>query len=234
MSRRVLAVDTATEACSVALAVDGEIRERFEIAGREHTARLLPMVHGLLGEAGVTFAQLDAIACGIGPGSFAGVRIGVGFVKGLALALDRPVIPVTSLATLAAGAAASADAVVAAIDARLEEVYAGIYAIESGAPRALAAEQVCAPAELRATLPPRWIGVGSGWQTHGAALTAALGTPVAIDGAALPHAADLLRLALPELEAGRMISADALLPMYLRDRVALNLEEQALARQRRT
>ena len=96
-----LAVDTATEACSVALWVDGAVREHFEPMQREHTQRLLPMLQALLAEAGTTVARLDGLACGIGPGSFAGLRIGLGVVKGLALARDLPVAGVSSLAMLA-------------------------------------------------------------------------------------------------------------------------------------
>src|SRR3546814_9528921 len=85
----ILALDTATEACSAALQLGDQVIARFEVAGRGHTQKLVPMVRGLLAEAGIAFAQLDAYVCGVGPGSFAGVRIGVSFVKGLALAHER-------------------------------------------------------------------------------------------------------------------------------------------------
>src|SRR3546814_5034000 len=98
----ILALDTATEACSAALQLGDQVIARFEVAGRGHTQKLVPMVRGLLAEAGIAFAQLDAYVCGVGPGSFAGVRIGVSFVKGLALAHERPVVAVSSLAMLAA------------------------------------------------------------------------------------------------------------------------------------
>ena len=101
---KLLALDTATEACSVALWLDGRIEQRYEAVGRGHSQRLPQMLQELLVDCGVAAGQLDGIACGIGPGSFAGVRIGVGFAKGLALGLDRPVLPVTSLAMLAQGA----------------------------------------------------------------------------------------------------------------------------------
>jgi len=104
MTLRLLAIDTATEACSAALWIDGAIVERHEVVGRTHTERLLPLVQALLADAGLRPAQLDGLIAGIGPGSFAGVRIGVGLVKGMALGLDRPVVGITSLAMLAQAA----------------------------------------------------------------------------------------------------------------------------------
>ena len=231
---RILAIDTATEACSVALSIDGVISERYEVAGREHTQKLMPQVASLLADAGVNFSQLDGIACGIGPGSFAGLRIGVGYVKGLALALDRPVFGVSSLAMLALRALreTGAERALAAIDARMGEVYFCAYraSAEAGVV-ALAAPQVCAPSKVPAQDSARYVATGSGWATHAPALLSVIGvTPVAIHADALPQASDALRLALPELAAGRGISADALVPLYLRDKVALNLAEQAALR----
>ena len=101
---KIFALDTATEACSVALWLDGETVERFEIAGRDHTQRLPAMAKALMADAGLAWSQLDGLVCGIGPGSFAGVRIGVAYTQGLALAHGQPVVGVSSLAMLAAGA----------------------------------------------------------------------------------------------------------------------------------
>lgn len=230
---KLLALDTATEACSVALSVDGRIVERFETAGRSHTERLMPMLQDLMAEAGLAFAQLDGIACGIGPGSFAGVRIGVGFVKGLALALDRPVVGVSSLPALALRAMrGGAPQVLTAIDARMNEVYWGVYrAGADGLPQALAPDQVCAPDQVPAVAAGDWTAVGSGWGAYPDALRAAAGAaPLQVVADALPHAEDILRLAQPLFAAGQAISADALLPAYLRNKVALTLVEQAALR----
>lgn len=224
----ILALDTATEACSAALWQDGQVLARFHHAGRSHTELMLPMVHGLMADAGCAFTQLDGIACGIGPGSFAGVRIGVGFVKGLALALDVPVAGVSSLAMLAQGAINhGAQQVLAVIDARITEVYLGAYTRSaSGLAALLAPEQVCKP-ETASAAPGDWAAVGSGWATYADALKQSLQlSPLSIDGAALPRAEDALRLALPLFQAGLGISADVLLPNYLRDKVALTLTEQ--------
>ena len=230
----ILAIDTATEACSAALWLRGEIRERFEVTGREHTQKLMPQVAALMAEAGIAFAQLDGIACGIGPGSFAGVRIGVGYVKGLALALDRPVAGVSSLAMLALRGMREhhATQVLAAIDARMNEVYFGAYrATADGSVEALAPPRVCAPASAPVQPSGTYLAAGSGWGAYGNVLHSAAGVELsAIQADALPHAEDALRLALPEFIAGRGINADQLVPLYLRDKVALNLAEQAALR----
>ncbi|WP_420465373.1 tRNA (adenosine(37)-N6)-threonylcarbamoyltransferase complex dimerization subunit type 1 TsaB [Panacagrimonas sp.] len=226
---RLLALDTATEACSVALWCDGEVLARFEHAGRTHTQRLAPMVDEVLAEAGCTAAQLDGLVCGTGPGSFAGVRIAVGFVKGLALALDRPVVGVSSLAMLAQGAIeAGGKRVLSAIDARMDEVYFGAFEVdENGLARALAPAMVTAPAQVRVDIPGPWQATGSGWGRYAELLRAGVGAAIeSVDGLALPHAAAGLKLALPEFLAGRADPADALSPAYLRDKVALTLDEQ--------
>lgn len=223
------AIDTATEACSAALYADGHVIERFEVAGRGHTERLLPQAQALLADAGLSFAQIDAFACGVGPGSFAGVRIGVGFVKGLALALDRPVVPVTSLAMLAQPALdGGAGSVIAAIDARMNEVYVGTFlrgtdglAVASAPPR------VSPPHTVRVEGDRTWTAVGTGWGTHGEVLRAGVAGAIArVDGGALPRASTALRLARDAFDRGGAIAADRLAPLYLRDQVALTLEQQ--------
>ncbi len=232
---KILAIDTATEACSVALWLDGAVHERFELAGRTHSQRLLPMLHQLAADCGIALAQLDGIACGVGPGSFAGVRIGVGFVKGLALGLDRPVLPVTSLAMLAQGAIRrhGATQILAAIDARMSEVYwqafAGVDRLAIGQGEA----QVIAPSLLELPARGRYAAAGSGWHSHGAELrarTAATLDPV--EDTALPQAQDALPLAAPAFAAGQGIAAGALQPLYLRNRVALTKAEQEAARKK--
>ncbi len=229
-----LAVDTATEACSVALSVDGVVSERFERMQREHTQKLLPMIERVLGSAGKSVAQLDGIVCGIGPGSFAGLRIGLGVVKGLALARDLPVTGVSSLAMLAQRAMRleGATQVAAIIDARMNEVYFGAYRREaSGLAAPLLADRVCPPEAVPALDAGAWRGVGTGWGRYEAVLRRQVGaTLAAVDGAALPHAEDALALGVPLLAAGKGASADALAPAYLRDHVALTLQEQAALR----
>ena len=230
---KLLAIDTATEACSVALWLDGAVHERFELAGREHSARLLPMLNALLAEAGVSLPQIDGIACGVGPGSFAGVRIGVGFVKGLALGLERPVLPVSSLAMLAQGAMRvhGAQRVLAAIDARMQEVYFGFYLAEDGLAVLQGEARVAAPEQLPVPAAASYVASGSGWRSHGDVLRGHLGLSLnVVDSEALPHAADALLAAQVGFAAGQGMDAAALQPMYLRNRVALTKAEQEAAR----
>lgn len=129
MSTKILAVDTATENCSVALIMGNEVIARCEYAPREHTTKILPMVDSVLAEAGVKLNQLDALAYGRGPGSFTGVRIGIGIAQGLAFGADLPMIGVSTLAAMAQGSyrTEQAEQVVAAIDARMGDVYWGQY-----------------------------------------------------------------------------------------------------------
>jgi len=232
---RLLAIDTATEACSVALWLDGAVHERFEIAGRTHSQRLLPMLNELAAACGITLSQLDGIACGVGPGSFAGVRIGVGFVKGLALGLDRPVLPVTSLAMLAQGSIRrhGATHILAAIDARMSEVYAQAFTAVDGLAVAQNEAQVIAPSLLELPAQGRYAAAGSGWHTHGAELRARTGATLEpVEDTALPQAQDALVLAQPGFAGGQGIAAGALQPLYLRNRVALTKAEQEAARNR--
>lgn len=226
---KLLALDTATEACSAALLVDGEVHARYVDAGRSHTQQLLPMVRGLMAEAGLAFAQLDGYVCGVGPGSFAGVRIGVGYVKGLALAHERPVVAVSSLAMLALPPLdAGAEGVLVAIDARLDEVYYAAYRRGAdGLPQRIGEELVMPPASVPRADSGVWHAVGSGWGAYAAALQQASGvTPQSADARALPRAEHALRIAEPLFVAGETITAAALVPCYLRNKVALTLVEQ--------
>lgn len=230
---KLLAVDTATEACSVALWQDGETLERWEHVGQAHSARLPSMVAELLGEAGITIRQLDGLVCGIGPGSFAGVRVGVGYIKGLALGLQCPAAGVSSLAMLAQYAIRvhGAQRVLCAIDARMREIYFGAFYNREGRACIEGEERVCAPAQVPAPAVGDWVGVGSGWQAYDAVLRAALGVPPErVDAQALPHALDALTLALPDFSSGRTVDAAQIAPRYLRNRVALTVDEQKAAR----
>lgn len=223
-----LAIETSTEACSVALYVDGEIAERHELAPRRHTQLVLPWADELLAHAGLAKSQLDAIAVGRGPGAFTGVRLAIALAQGLALALDRPVLPVSTLATLAMQG--QGPRVLAAIDARMGEVYLGAFLRDAdGLVTADGAEQLLRPAEAVAAVEPV-DGVGTGFGAEGGALQQRLGSALrSVDALALPRASHLLRLALRDHAAGLAISADALEPAYLRDKVALTLAEQGKA-----
>ena len=231
---KLLAIDTSTEACSVALSVDGEVRERYEIAPRRHTELVLPWADALLAEAGVAKTQLDAIAVARGPGAFTGVRLAVAIVQGMALALDLPVIPVSTLAALALRAPDANDGarILSAIDARMGEVYLGAFARDEVALiRALGEEWMAVPAAPNVSVEAQWIGVGTGLAAAEGALKQALGESLThCDETALPHAADVARLAVLAWSRGEAIAPDALEPAYLRNKVALTLAEQQKAR----
>lgn len=227
-----LAIETATEACSVALWCDGVLRERFEVAPRRHTELVLPWADALLAEAGIAKTQIDVIACGRGPGAFTGVRLAVALTQGLALALDRPVVAVSTLAALAFAAnAAPGEAVLAAIDARMGEVYLAAFEREPEDVRLLGSEHLLRPVAASPDPSRRWIGVGTGFDAEQGALRTALGsTVVRVDAAALPHAAAVARLAVQAYARGEIVAPERLEPAYLRDKVALTLAEQGKPR----
>lgn len=230
-----LALETSTEACSVAVWTDGGLVERHELAPRRHAELALPWAEALLAEAGLARAQLDAVAVGRGPGAFTGVRLGIALAQGIALALDRPVIPVSTLAALAMGAGRDGP-VLAAIDARMGEVYAGAFDRRDGDAAALGRESVSPPDAVR--LPAQggpWQGVGTGFAAAGGALRAALGAAFAgIDETALPRAGDVARLAVAAHARGELVPPERVEPAYLRDNVALTLaQQQALRGSRR-
>jgi tRNA threonylcarbamoyladenosine biosynthesis protein TsaB len=243
---KLLAIETSTEACSVALWIDGQVRERYEIAPRRHTELVLPWAGELLAEAGLAKSQLDAIAVGRGPGAFTGVRLAVALVQGMALALDKPVLPISTLAALAlpvAGHAVRAgdragqgegasDLILAAIDARMGELYLGLFRRDEQCLLAAVGEEWMATAAMpNLPVDGRLIGVGSGFAADSAALVAALGDCLqSHDASALPRAADIARLAALAFQRGEAISADQLEPAYMRNKVALTLLEQAAAR----
>lgn len=221
---KLLAFDTSTEACSVALDVDEQVSERFEVAPREHGRLLLPMIHALLAEAGLDLSNLDAIAFGRGPGAFTGVRVAVATAQGLALGAGVPLIPVSTLASLAQGTAERRGQrfVFAAIDARMGEVYAGAFECpESGyAVTALVDEQVCAPEAVNAPAGHAWYGAGSGWARYGEILSGRLGLRAdAWDGQALPHARDMLITARAAYAEGRLCGPEQAQPVYLRQNI---------------
>ncbi len=215
-----LALDTATEACSVALLHDGKVLSHYEVIPRLHAQRLLPMIKTILAEAGIGMSALDAIAFGRGPGAFTGVRIAIGVVQGLAFASERPVLPVSNLAVLAQRAwrEHGAQQVAAAIDARMDEVYWGCYQQHTGEMRLLGEEAVLPPqqAALPASAGGEWFGAGTGW---GYAERIAIEV-AGHDASMLPHAQDLLTLAGFAWQRGEALPADEAQPVYLRDKVA--------------
>ncbi|MGD2056032.1 MAG: tRNA (adenosine(37)-N6)-threonylcarbamoyltransferase complex dimerization subunit type 1 TsaB [Gammaproteobacteria bacterium] len=219
-----LAIETATAACSAALYLDGEVRERYALAPRRHAALILPMVDSLLAEADLAVGRLDAIAFGRGPGSFTGVRIAASITQGIALAADLPVVAVSTLAALALGAMRTSGEhrILAVLDARMAEVYQGAYVQDAGTlVQLLGAEGVSAPQAL--TLPDEtgWLGAGSGWASYESQLREVLGQHIRDVLPDLePRAGDVARLGADRLGRGETLRPEQAVPVYLRNRVA--------------
>ena len=193
------------------------------MAPRQHARLLLPMVGDVLTEAGVSLAELDALAFGRGPGSFTGLRIAAGVIQGLALGADLPVVAVSDLAALAQGAVCERDAtqVLACLDARMGEVYWGAYRRgAAGLVTPMTEERVSAPEAVACVAPGEWHGVGQGFAVYPSLQNAPGGRIVKTEPARVPRASDILRLAQAEVAAGNTVAAEAAIPVYLRDKVA--------------
>lgn len=216
----ILALETATEACSAALLMGDEVLERYQVSPRGHSQLILPMVDELLAEAGITMGQVEAIAFGRGPGAFTGLRIAVGVTQGIAFAADLPVIPVSTLAALAQGC--EQDRVLAAIDARMDEVYWGMYQRNPDGFMAVEGkEQVLPPDRVPVPEGDHWYGAGSGWESYRDVLAKQCGSQLSgTDGLRLPRARDVARLGEAYFRAGEAVSAEQAVPVYLRDQVA--------------
>lgn len=217
---KLLALDTSTEACSAALAIGDQIRERFTLDG-SHSERILPMVHELLAEAGIALSQLDAIAFGRGPGSFTGLRIAAGVTQGLAFGANLPVVPVSSLAALAQGQ--NADRVLAAFDARMQQVYWGAYVRNAdGLMELTGTEIVLAPEAVPIPEAGEWLGAGSGWDRYAEVLSQRQkGYAIGWQKQAYPTARSVAKIARWLVEKGDVLHPDQAIPVYIRDEVAI-------------
>ena len=222
---RILAIDTTTEACSVALWNDGTTFAHFEECPREHTQRILPLVKTILTEGNTSLTDLDALAYGRGPGSFTGVRIGIGIAQGLALGADLPMIGVSTLATMAQGAwrMTGATRVLAAIDARMGEVYWAEYTRdENGVGHGEETEAVLKPEAVTGRLKQlsgEWATVGTGWPAW-PEMAKDTGLTLVDGNMLLPAAEDMLPIACQLLAAGKTVAVEHAEPVYLRNTVA--------------
>ncbi|WP_298441621.1 tRNA (adenosine(37)-N6)-threonylcarbamoyltransferase complex dimerization subunit type 1 TsaB [uncultured Ferrimonas sp.] len=222
MSDTILILDTATENCSAALHHQGTVYADCAEAPREHSQRILPMVESLLSQAGIALADADVIAFGRGPGSFTGIRIGTAMVQGLAMGAELPVIPLSNLAAMAQGAIdAGATDVVAAIDARMGEVYFGHYRAENGLAVLQGEEVVIKPDALQPQLDAISVAttaVGTGFETYP---QLASNERISINSECrLPSAAMMMPLAKAGLRNNSAINVEAVEPVYLRNEVA--------------
>jgi tRNA threonylcarbamoyladenosine biosynthesis protein TsaB len=215
-----LAIDTATEACSVALSATGDaILERFQIESRGHSNLILTMAEDVLLEAGVFRHDLDAIAVDNGPGSFTGIRIGLGVAQGLALALDLPLIAVSSLMALAEGS--GANAALAAIDARMGEVYWGRLVRDKDSVEGWVWREKVSVSTPTAVPAPGVgeIGVGSGWDGYSNTFRVSENDVHQWLPDCYPRASDIARIACRCFDSGVVSKGEIVLPIYIRDAV---------------
>ena len=219
-----LAFDTATEWCSAALWRDGACTHRAEHAGQRHSELLVPMLRELLDEVGMGFTELDALVYGMGPGSFTGLRIACGVAQGLALGANLPVLGVSTLEALAEESGGAR--VFACLDARMREVYAGLYENTAAGWHCQAGPLVCAPEAVPLPAGDDCIGVGSGFAAYPALGERLAGRLSRVDAGAIPHARALARLAAPRLARGEARPAETAEPLYVRDKVALKICER--------
>lgn len=228
---KILALDTATEACSAAVYIDGEILSRYRLAPREHSRLILQMIDDLLAQVDVSVSELDAIAFGRGPGSFMGLRIAAGVVQGIAFAHDIPVIPVSTLKAIAQRAFEQTQSkhILTAIDARMDEVYWAAYTLDDSDEtlwQATPDECVISPDKLKLSqlLTDKsisWVGAGSGWHAYADRLL--IEDEFSLQQMlpdCLPSAEHVAKLAAEELKMGNTVTAAEAIPVYIRNDVA--------------
>lgn len=226
---KILALEAATESCSVALLDGDELIDEFKIAPRQQTKLLLPMVERVLATAGVTLTQLDVVAFGCGPGAFTGVRVAAAMTQGLAYAADLPVAAISTLAAMAQGAwrETQSKRLLPALDARMGELYIGAYQLGAeGLMEPVMDDQLSKP-DLIQYLPRGkdgeaavdWYGVGSGYLYH-ENITVQFPQLSHWELNYYPQARDIADLAVTVIKNGGLVSAEQALPVYLRDSVA--------------
>lgn len=226
---KLLAVETSTEACSAALFIDGEVTERFELAPKEHTKLILPMIDSLMADAGLKPQQLDALAFSRGPGSFTGVRIATGVIQGIALGADLPVVPVSTLAAIAQDFFDHNEDNVAfvAMDARMGEIFWGVYRRDAQGYAELIGDEAVTPADKVEFPDLAGVGIGSGWGVYHQELMASLAGLVSrYQADRLPRAGAIASLGARGFEQGLAVAVEQAMPVYLRDKVAKKESER--------
>ncbi len=222
-----LARDTSSEWCSAALWLDGRVLAREERAGQRHSELIVPMIDGLLREAGRSVKQLDGIAFGAGPGSFTGLRIACGIAQGMAFGAGIRVLPVSTLEALAE-CVADGERAVCALDARMGELYLAAYRRDAGDWRGVVAPVLCRPETAPLLEGMGWVGCGSGFDAQGAALADRYAKQLLrVDGGRYPHAAQLAAIGARRFAAGASVEPERAAPLYIRDKVAFTVAERA-------
>jgi len=221
---KLLVLDTSTEWCSAALWLDGRVQARRVLAEQRHSSLLLPMVDELLRESAIGLRQLDGIGYGAGPGSFTGLRIACAVTQGLAFGADLPVAGVSTLQSIAEQA--GAERVLTVLDARMAEVYWAAYRRDGAGWRAVSEPALALPESVSVPAGGGWVGAGNGFVALGEALRPRLAALARIDGMLMPDAAAMAPLAARAFERGEGMDAALAAPIYLRDKVALTVDER--------
>ncbi|MHB1115466.1 tRNA (adenosine(37)-N6)-threonylcarbamoyltransferase complex dimerization subunit type 1 TsaB [Sideroxydans sp.] len=222
---KLLAIETSTEYCSVALWQEGVVSARSEKVGQKHSEVLMAMVDGVLQDTGCKIKDMDGIAFGKGPGSFTGVRIACGVTQGLAFGVDVNVVGVCTLQALAE--ASGKDKVIAALDARMGELYLAAYQKEGDVWRTVIEPCLCKAEDAPEMEGEGWFGCGSGFAVSEALQQRYTTRLNGVDAQAVPQADAVVRLAAVEFAHGNAVDAALALPLYLRDKVALTTRERA-------
>jgi tRNA threonylcarbamoyladenosine biosynthesis protein TsaB len=229
----ILAIETATEACSAALAIGNDIITRFKIAPREHTKLILTMMDEVLAESEMTLAQVDAVAFSRGPGAFTGVRIATGVAQGVALSIDKPLLPISTLAAIAQQIYEEEGATqcLATLDARMGEVYWGRYSVQDEVVMLQEDEVVSKPEVLQAVSAhyPDSVFAGSGWDAYEEQFESASLHTLKKAHNILPSAHYIARLAVTDYLQGKAVAIEQAQPIYLRDKVAQTIAERSAA-----
>lgn len=231
----ILVIDTSTEACSVALQAGEQVYSNYKVAPRQHGELVIPMVDSLLEQAQIKLSDLDVIGYGQGPGAFTGLRICISIVQGLAYGAGVPVVGVSSLQAMAQAAFVQTGEpyVLTAIDARMGEVYWGVYHLDNGIMRLVGDEEVSNPETV--TIEPVdsskiYRAVGSGWQTYPDELAQRSQTSLVIErDVSFPDAQYMLPWVGEQFQRGLMVDAEMAQPVYLRNNVAKKSAEQGKA-----
>jgi tRNA threonylcarbamoyladenosine biosynthesis protein TsaB len=225
MNLNVLAIDTSTDAYSVACCCGGKIIEHFEVAPYKHSLFILEAVKKILVECNLAVAQLDCVAFAHGPGSFTGLRLAASVVQGLAMAYNLPVVPISTLQTIAQGAYVEhkAENVLVGIDARMHEIYWGVYNLaEDGYMQKVVDDALIAPNKV--VIPSQFtnkqtLGIGNAWEVYGDVLQECCRVSTIVKENCYPHARYVLMLAEKNYRGGKVVAAAEALPVYLRDEV---------------
>ncbi len=246
---KILALDTSSNACSVALLEgnqqDFSCIERFEMAPRQHTQLILPMIDSVLNEAGYDIKQIDVLAFGRGPGAFTGVRVATGVIQAISYGANIPVAQISSLAAIAQAGAEKSHNLLVANDARMDEVYFAAYEMNDGFMRLVGSEQVIKPEHLTSELDTliqvddNWMTIGNGWSVYHESLKLILNKYDSVadnsvvdksemsEALSYPNARHIAYLALKEVANETLVSAEQVSPVYLRDNVAKKPKNKA-------